>query len=174
MSNLDSARSAIEAEIEHAKQGLSYYQARIESLERALHEVARIDGVASHHASLSGTAPKKRGPKPKNAVQGNVGEPVATGNGKKGGKQKSKKGAASSGGNELPFTGGDYWPNLITAEPKSAKEVLDAAIASLGFTPTKEQVQKLTGRMTFALNTLVKTNAIRDSGRGRERRFFKD
>jgi hypothetical protein len=174
MSNLDSARSAIEAEIEHAKQGLSFYQARIESLERALQEVARIDGVASHHASLASTAPKKRGPKPKNAVQASAGDLVATVASKKSGKQKLKKGTPSSGGKDLPFTGGDFWPNLITAEPKSAKEVLDAAIASLGFTPTKEQVQKLSGRMTFALNTLVKTNVIRDSGRGRERRFFKD
>jgi hypothetical protein len=50
---------------------------------------------------------------------------------------------------------------------------LKAAVSSLTFTPTKLQTQKLAGRMTFALNALVKANKIQDSGKGRERRFFK-
>ena len=173
MSNLDSAKQAIEAEIEHAKEGLAFYQTRIASLEQALTQLAYIDGGASHGTSLTVSTGKRRGPKPKNAKQTSADETSAPSAGKKSSTQKSKNGVAASGGNELPFTGGDYWTNLITAEKKSASEILEAAIAGLGFEPTKVQRNKLGGRMTFALNTLVKSNGIQDSGRGRERRFFK-
>ena len=78
-----------------------------------------------------------------------------------------------SGGNDLPFTGGDFWPNLVLEQPRSASEILDAAIATMSFAPSKVQTQKLAGRMTFALNSLVKAGKIKDSGSGRERRFFK-
>jgi hypothetical protein len=74
---------------------------------------------------------------------------------------------------DLPFTGGDYWTNLLSDQPKSGPEIFKSAIAQLGFTPSKEQIAKLGGRMTFALNTLVKAKKIKDSGSGRERRFFK-
>jgi len=50
---------------------------------------------------------------------------------------------------------------------------LKSAIDKLGFTPTNTQIKKLTQRMTFALNALVKANKIQDSGAGRERVFFK-
>ena len=50
---------------------------------------------------------------------------------------------------------------------------LEAAIGKLDFEPTKPQIQKLSGRMIFAINALVKTGKIRDSGSGRARRFFK-
>jgi len=86
---------------------------------------------------------------------------------------KATKGRASKGPNDLPFTGGDYWPDLITSEPQSGSDVLRAAIAGLGFEPSADQVKKLTQRMTFVLNSLVKAKKIQDSGSGRERRFFK-
>jgi hypothetical protein len=87
--------------------------------------------------------------------------------------KKSKGAKGAIGGTGLPFTGGDFWPNLVTAEPQSASDILNAAIVSLGFTPTKAQIQKLAGRQTFAVNALVKAGTIQDSGKGRERRFFK-
>ena len=74
---------------------------------------------------------------------------------------------------ELPSTGGDYWPNLLTEQGKHSSEVLKSAVEQLGFTPTKTQIKKLTQRMTFALNALVKAKKIQDSGSGRERLFFK-
>ena len=75
---------------------------------------------------------------------------------------------------ELPSTGGDYWKNLVGAEPKSGQAILAEAVNGLGFTPTKAQVSKLLNRMTFALNSMVKAGAIQDSGSGRERRFFRN
>lgn len=159
MSNLESAKAAIQAELSHAKEGLAFYQSRIESLQKMLTELAHFNG-----AGIGTTVTKgKRGRKP--------GVSIATTIAVKAGKKKAGKEA--SNGHDLPFTGGDYWTNLVLDEPRSASEILDAATSSLGFSPTKTQLQKLAGRMTFALNTLVKTNKIKDSGRGRERRFFK-
>jgi hypothetical protein len=157
MSNLESAKAAIQAELSHAKQGLTYYRSRIDSLEKMLAQLA-IVGDSSQ--GLSAVVKGKRGRKPLVAKAGKPGKQ------KRGGKE-------SSGGNELPFTGADFWPNLVHEQPRSASEILKAAISSLGFTPTKLQAQKLAGRMTFALNALVKANKIQDSGKGRERRFFK-
>jgi len=74
---------------------------------------------------------------------------------------------------ELPSTGGAYWPNLLTDQGQHSSAILKSAIDQLGFTPTKTQIKKLTQRMTFALNALVKTKKIQDSGSGRDRLFFK-
>jgi len=155
MSNLENAKAAIEAEIIHAKEGFAFYASRVKALERTLLQLSNLgaeEGAASEAAT-----------------------PTAIKRGQKAGTKKSSKKAkgAQAGGNELPFTGKDFWPDLVTAEPRSASEILQAAIGRLGFTPTKEQVQKLTGRMIFAINSLVKANVIQDSGKGRERRFFK-
>jgi hypothetical protein len=155
MSNLESARAAIQAEISHAKEGLTFYQSRITSLEKMLGQLADFNGSHAAGPVVKG----KRGRKPGVSI---VAKPT-----------KKKAGKEATNGNDLPFTGGDYWTNLVLEEPRSASDILEAAVASLGFTPTKTQVQKLAGRMTFALNTLVKTDKIKDSGRGRERRFFK-
>jgi len=87
--------------------------------------------------------------------------------------KKQKDARASNGGDQLPFTGGDYWINLITAQPQSGADILHAAIARLGFTPTRQQVQKLTNRVTFSLRALVEAGKIQDSGSGRKRRYFK-
>jgi hypothetical protein len=157
MSNLESAKAAIEAELSHAKQGLAYYNSRIDSLEKMLTQLASVSGSIE---GISGVVKGNRGRKP---LVSKTAKP---------GKQK-KLGKESSGGNELPFTGADFWPNLVHEQPRSASEILKAAISTLGFTPTKLQAQKLAGRMTFALNALVKAKKIQDSGKGRERRFFK-
>ena len=158
MSNLESARAAIQAELSHAKEGLAFYHSRIDSLEKMLTQLVSFSGssTAGHDAvAVKG----KRGRKAGVSV---VTKPA-----------KKKAGKEASNGNGLPFTGGDYWTNLVLEQPRSASEILEAAVGSLGFTPNKIQTQKLAGRMTFALNTLVKTNKIKDSGKGRERRFFK-
>jgi hypothetical protein len=159
MSNLESARAAIEAELSHAKQGLAFYHSRIEALEKMVAQLANVSGSNdAPHGALAAKA--KRGRK----AAAKLAKPA---------KLEKKKGRRESGGTGLPFTGGDYWPNLVLEEPRSASEILAAAIASLSFTPTDVQTKKLAGRMTFALNALVKAGKIQDSGSGRDRRFFK-
>ena len=155
MSNMENAKTAIQAELTHAKEGFAFYASRVEALEKALLHLSYI-GIGEIDTSDTATpALVKRGPKA-------------------GAKKPSKKAkGGQDGGKELPFTGKDFWPNLVTAEPRSASDILRAAIDGLGFTPTKEQVQKLASRMIFAINSLAKANVIQDSGKGRERRFFK-
>ena len=159
MSNLESAQAAIEAELSHARNGLQYYHSRIEALESMLGQLAgfRRDSVAPASRAKRGA---------KSAPRLNV----AAQKPEKGVRRKGERKFNSSG---LPFTGGDFWENLVLEEPRSFPEILEAAIASLGFTPTKPQVQKLSGRMIFSINALVKTGKIRDSDFGRARRFFK-
>lgn len=159
MQNLESAKVAIEAELALARRGLAHYRSRIEALSETLAQLACIDGSAVTSRKPSASAVKRSQKmaqvKPAKAA----------------GKQKYER--TAKGGDELPFTGGSYWTDLITAQPQSGADILHAAIATLGFTPTKAQVQKLTNRLTFALHALVRSGKIQDSGSGRERRFFK-
>jgi hypothetical protein len=166
MSNLDTAKSAIQAELAQAKQGLAYYQSHVAALESALVQLGSL-GVGTVLGRPGGA---KRGRKPGKISSATITKPAKAARGRP---AKAKKGRALKGPNDLPFTGGDYWPNLVTSEPQSASEILHAAVAGLGFAPSAEQVKKLAQRMTFVLNALVKSKALRDSGSGRNRRFFK-
>ncbi|MFI4939085.1 MAG: hypothetical protein ACHP7O_01870 [Burkholderiales bacterium] len=163
MSNLASAKAAIEAEIAHAKQGLNHFMSRIEALEKTIAHLVSVDEGVLGARSIAAKPVAKVNAKAVAAKPAEAEKSV----------KLAKASKSASGGHELPFTGGSYWTDLLTDEPKSAPEILAAAIENLGFTPTKEQSQKLAGRMTFSLNALVKANKIQDSGSGRERRFFK-
>jgi hypothetical protein len=154
MSNLKSAKQAIRAELEHARKGAMFYQSRVDALEEALAKIDSVEGSPDKSTNGSksrhAAAPAKRGRKPRIQPRGN-----------------------GANGASLPSTGKDFWPNLITAQPQSAKEILEAAIRALGISLSKDQLKKLSQRQTSALHNLVKAHAIGDSGHGRERRFFK-
>lgn len=162
MSNIDAAMSALAAELAQAKQGLAYYQSQVSALEKALSQLGAL-GLAASSAKPAA----KRGRKPGKAKIEKVVKA------KRGRPANAKSGRAVKGPNDLPFTGGDYWPNLVTSVPKSASDILKESVAGLGFQPSKDQVKKLSQRMTFVLNSLVKSGGIKDSGSGRGRRFFK-
>lgn len=163
--NIQTAIEAIEAEITYAKEGLEYYVSRVKALEQALSELNSV-GAESAGPATEAPAKAKRTKQPKQA--------------KAAGKRGRKAKLAVANGvdktadtDELPFTGGDYWPDLISEQPKHSSAILQAAIDKLGFTPSKTQIKKLAQRMTFSLNALVKANKIKDSGSGRNREFFK-
>lgn len=161
MSNLVSAKAAIRAEIEHAKKGVAYYQDLVATLEQALEKLDSVGGEKG--------APKKNAVDIAAAINGarrRGRPPKAAG-------KAVKSTAPRKGRGDLPFTGKDFWPSLISEQPRSMPEVLQAAVERLGITPSPEQKKKLSQRATFALNHLVKTNAISDTGSGRERRFLK-
>jgi len=150
MSNLRTARLAIEAEIAHAKKGAAYYMERVSSLEQALAQLSSAGEVApgvKANGKAAGAPAKTRGPKRRRAEAGEAGQ--------------------------LPSTAGDYWQNLIDEQPKSGADILAAAVNGLGFTPTRAQVGKLRNRMAFALKALVRSGAVKDSGSGRARRYFR-
>lgn len=171
MSNLNTAKLAIQAEISHAKKGMDYYVSRVKALEQALEELAQVSEVSDQQNNVL---------VPKAAVKASSSAPTK-GTAKKSSVKKShpkaKPSAVANSSTrqeaELPSTGKDYWPNLVSAQPRSAPEILAAAISQLGFQPTKDQVKKLAQRQTFALNTLVKAGKIKDTGAGRERMFLK-
>ena len=157
MSNLQSAKSAIEAEIMHARQGVAFYQTRLETLEKTLdqldsvslpEDIAQIEQSEKRYSSVRAKTIHKR----------RRGRPA---------------GSAASSGRELPTTGADYWLNLVSDQPQSAAEILRQAVAKLGFHPSKLQVQKLRQRLAPGLKALLEAQKIQDSGAGRERRFFK-
>jgi hypothetical protein len=80
---------------------------------------------------------------------------------------------STSSAAKLPSTGGDFWIDLITDQPQSAADIMNAAFAKLAVASTKERKQKLGARMTAALTGLIEAKQIKDSGARRERRFFK-
>lgn len=165
MSNIDAAKAALEAELSQAKQGLAYYQSQVSALETALAQLGALGLVAIVKTGA------KRGRKPGKVAK--AAKPVKATRGRPAKTKAKKGGRAAKGPNDLPFTGGDYWPDLVTSNPQSASDVLNASVSGLGFEPTQEQVKKLAQRMTFVLNSLVKAGKIKDSGSGRGRRFFK-
>lgn len=153
MSKLKDAIKALKAELFHAQQGMAFYARRVEALEQALRQIEGVDvGQAVNKAASTSRATR---------------QPAVTT------RRSVKSRATGTGGAELPSTGGDFWSSMISHEQISAPEILRAAIDKLGFTPSKEQVRKLSARMTMALNALVKTHQIQDTGRGRARRYFK-
>jgi hypothetical protein len=75
--------------------------------------------------------------------------------------KKSAKGAGDKNG--LPATGADFWVAQLTAEPAAAKEVLNAAKASLGGRLTEQQVKMLSGRMGVYLSKLSQRGTIKST-----------
>jgi hypothetical protein len=159
VSNLKSAKTAIKAEIAHARQGLDYYKSRVEILEQALDQL--------EHAGTPDQVAGARGPKSRRRTQ------AASAARTERPHRARRNARQSSGGNELPYTGGDYWLELISDEPRSAAEILRSAVGSLGFEADRAQVQKLRQRLTAALQQMLQAGRIKDSGAGRERRYTK-
>ena len=171
MSNLESAQAAIQAELSQAKQGLAYYQSHVAALEGALAQLAVIGNASGTTTAESTVGKRAKRVAAAEPVKGRRGRQPKTDKVVK--TKQTKGGKSAKGANQLPFTGGEYWPNLVTSDPQSGADILRAAVAGLGFEPSPEQVKKLQQRMTFVLNALVRDKKIQDSGSGRARRFFK-
>lgn len=185
-SNLVSAKHAIEAELSHARQGFAYYAARVEALESALHQLESVDGGAGESAAgpVANRRTKGQGKRAvKSGRQRGEGEDTrrsaANESSRKQNKKteqraKSRTAVESDESRALPRTGGDFWLDLVTEEPKSAVDISNAAIATLGIKPSqKTHIQKLKQRVSPALAGLLSAHKIKDTGSGRERRFFK-
>lgn len=172
-SNLQSARQAIKAELSYAKQGAAYYEARVEALETALHQLDNVEGDAPANSSTAraGTEGRKAngGARLRRARAANGAAGQHAGEAKRG-----RKRAASKQANDVPATGGDFWLRLVSEQPRSAVDIANAAIETLGIEPDqKDQIQKLKQRVSPALAGLVSAHKIKDSGAGRARRFYK-
>jgi len=152
--NLESARLAIEAELFLCKQNVVRYLSRFDALTKSL---AHLSG--KHGSAVNGNSKSRR---MVNLAE-NIVNPELTAKGKKSGKKN--KG--------LPFTGGCYFPDLITTVPQFRAEILHAAINNLGFAPTDEQIKVLGQRLAMSLHSLLKKGEIKQVGKVRARRYFK-
>lgn len=155
MQSLASAKEALKAELAHVRQGAEYYQSLASALEEALAKLESVDSEEVEPARPRQQKQRAAAAKKVVAKRGRPGRP-----------------AKSATSDRLPPTGMDFWLKLISDEPKSASDILDAAVSELGIDPNKDQLKKLSQRQTYALNTLVKENKIADSGARRTRRFF--
>ena len=169
MSNLDSAKAAIHSELEQVRQGAEHYAKRVAALEEMLRHLSMLQGPAT-----TSETPKKRGRKPGSIA-------ALPGKAKRGRPAKALASSASEklapagkakASRKLPSTKGDFWKNQVTSEPRSWANILEGAIVNLGISPSAADRKKLQQRMIFAVNALVKGGEIKDSGAGRERRFF--
>ncbi|GIZ50086.1 hypothetical protein [Noviherbaspirillum aridicola] len=154
MSNLQSAKDALRAELEHAREGLAYYQSRVEALQQTLSSLNSLEGKGGQDAAPA------RGRRRKEAAANGAARPA-------------KAGRAKKSQSDLPATGKEFWAGLVTSEPQSSREILNAAVKALGITPAGDDLKKLAQRQANALHMLVKAGAISDSGTGRDRRYLK-
>ncbi len=144
MSNIEAARKALQAELDHAKLGHAHYAAQVASLEQALSQISSLGRETGNGLASGPSAKAKRGrPRKEQAVH------------------------------ELPSTRGDFWSKHVSQSPQFGPDILAAAIAGLGFEPTTAQRKVLANRMGPALSALVKSGKIADSGKGRLRCYFK-
>lgn len=119
------ASQSLLQELAHARQGLAFYQKRVDSLTK---KVGKL-----------GIDPSGRGRRDPN----------------------------------LPQTNGDFWVSVVARRPRTHQQVIEAALKKLKLEdPSPEVVRKLRLRWSVVLIDLVATGRIKDSGQGRERRFF--
>lgn len=149
MSNIKAAVNAIKNELKHAQDGLKFYETKVASLENAL---ANLEGVDQAVATTSKAARQKR-TKSANVKVPKINRPKESRN------------------DTLPKTGKDFWATLLGTEPRSASEIYEAAIRTLGISPTKDQAKKLAQRQANALSVLAKAGVIASTGSGRGRRY---
>lgn len=152
MSNLRSARDSLAAELAHARQGLAFYDARVAALEETLSTLDHLNAEGEVGETQARRGRQKR-PEKSDAMP------------------KGGRGSRRSGG--LPATGKEFWTSMVTNQPRSTKEILEAAVQALGVDPSKEELKKLSQRQANALHLLVKEKVISDTGSGRNRRFLR-
>lgn len=161
MSNMINVKSALTAEIKHAKEGIAFYSTRIAALEKMLQQIDRIDGSPGAVASLDILTDKK---------------PVRVA---KDASDNSDAGNAGSGSNpakgneaKLPPTTAKFWQSLLSETPISNKDIIKGALAALKIRPGPIELKKLNQRLANAITIMTKDGTMLSEGTGRERRFF--
>lgn len=162
MSNISSAKSSLRAELAHVQSGLAYYQSRVEALSSAIHQLDEIGDEDALDLEIEEKIPG-----------GKVG---AGRRGRRPGvvKKVAKPGRQARSASRLPATGGDFFPNLITAQKQTMAELLHAAAAQMPFKATADELTQLRSRLVAAISGMLKSGSISDQGKGRGRVYFKE
>ena len=163
MSNLSTAKSALQAEIAHVQAGLAYYQGLFETLNDALHQ---LDAIEDEEKAGPEQAPKKQRGRPRKA-QSSRGRKEKSAHTQRRGRPK-----AGSSDNRLPSTGGDFFLRLLSDRGQTAPQLLEAATGQLSFKPNAEEVKQLRARMISALMAMMKAGKVRSEGERRQRTYF--
>ena len=154
MSNISAAKTALVAELQHAKQGMKFYAARIETFEKLLAQLEGVEGAGS---------PPTTGAKSSKRRYVRAGSAVAATD-----EAVARSGAVKA---SLPATRGDFWKNLLSEIPMSNKDILKAAVTTLKIRPNPDGMKKLKQRLANALTLMTKDGSIKSDGSGRARRF---
>ncbi len=163
MSNMTSVKSALDAEIKHAKEGIAFYSTRIATLEKMIQQLDQLDGARE------GGATGKTGGKRKYTRSAKGGADMST----------TDDGADTSAGvssgryaSKLPATTAAFWTSLLSETPISNKDIIKAAIAALKIRPSPADLKKLKQRLANAITIMTKDGTMMSEGTGRARRFF--
>ncbi len=174
MSNISTAKSSLHAELMHVQSGLAYYQSRVEALSAAIHQLDEIgdedmSGLDIEEISSSNRPAGRRGRRAKGAAGAarKAGRPARAG-------RVAAQSRKLKGDSRLPSTGGDFIPDLITSQKQSMNELVHAAAEKMPFKVTADEQRQLRARLVAAVGGLLRTGAIRDEGKGRERVYFRD
>lgn len=159
MSNMTSVKSALEAEIRHAREGIVFYSSRIEALDKMLKQLDQLDGAPGKPAELSKAVGGKRGYTRK--VDALLAQATTDSVGKSNSAAKTK----------LPATTAKFWLGLLSETPVSNQEIIKNAIAALKIKPNPAELKKLKQRLANAITLMTKDGSMISAGTGRARRF---
>lgn len=149
MSNMTSARNAIAADLQHARNGIAFYANRIKVLEDIKRQLDQIKDRPGPTARIDAGTASGRGFSA--IVSDDKSSRLKTG--------------------KLPATKAVFWLSLLSETPISNKDILAAAIAALKLRPDPVALQKLKQRLANAINLLTKDGSMQSAGVGRTRRF---
>jgi hypothetical protein len=156
MSNMTSVKSALDAEIKHAKEGIAFYSMRIATLEKMIAQLDQLDGARGKAANQPGLGKRAYTRKIKGTGEPMLDDGIAAG-GKAG---------------KLPATTARFWLSLLSETPISNKDIIKSAIATLKIKPNPADLKKLKQRLANAITMMTKDGSMQSEGTGRERRFF--
>jgi hypothetical protein len=170
MADFQAIRSALNDEINTAREGVAFYTNRIAELEKIRSNLDALNGEVDHsHSELNlDTNPtrtranrgpnKKRGRPAKQTPEVSTVAAVPAKQNKKAGKS-------------LPATGTAFWSGLLSPTPMSNKEIITAAVSALGIKPSADDQTKLKQRLANFVTTATREGSVVSEGTGRARRF---
>ena len=156
MSNMTSVKSALDAEIKHAKEGIAFYSTRIATLEKMIHELEQLDGRAGNPVKGIGAAKRKYTRSGKAAMSDDA----------------SADAEATGGKTKLPATTARFWQSLLSETPISNQDIIKSAIGTLKIKPNAVELKKLKQRLANAITIMTRDGSMQSDGTGRARRFF--
>ena len=162
MSNMNSVKSALDAEIKHAKEGLVFYSTRIATLEKMIQQLDELDGARGAGAIGKNGGKRKYTRAAKGAADIGVNEEGSD----------TVGGTGSRAASKLPATTSAFWISLLSETPISNKDIIKAAIATLKIRPNPTDLKKLKQRLANAITIMTKDGTMQSEGTGRARRFF--